>query len=234
MPNFSVRVSPSQANDLAVVCALGPDRLRALADFIASQKVTIRQDVLGSLIVQSLGEGEDSEALKRVLFGLSSLSSRDFDGIPGVVESVTKTIQTKYGEDDRFTNWSSCTVELSNLLQTKSVFLTAKAIDVSYDFERVLTSSRILTSIRPIFDVGKDNIVGSTVVQTLRVEYVSSEGDQSSISFALDLADMANLLKACENGLKKARLAKETIEKEWSIDAIMTGEAAWYERNSST
>jgi hypothetical protein len=76
----------------------------------------------------------------------------------------------------------------------------------------------------PIFNDEKTKIVGSTVVQTLRLEYISSDGDQSSTSIALDLEDLQTLKSACEEGIKKAKLSKLTVEKEWQLESVLLGE----------
>jgi len=82
----------------------------------------------------------------------------------------------------------------------------------------------VLTSLRPVYDPNRTNIVGVTVVQTLRLEFISSDGRPSNLSFALDIDDLTELRDACEDGLTKLRLAKETAKNKWSLEAIVVGD----------
>lgn len=223
MSDFSVRVGESQANDIALVCAMGPAKIRQIVSRLEDAQVTIHKDKVSNMLGWDLTK-EDAVAITNLVFGLSSLSNRSIEKIPEIVHGVSKTIASLYSDEDRFRNWSDCVQSLISLLQTQSVFLAAKATDISYDFERVLTSSRILTSIRPVFDVDRTRIVGSTIVQTLRLEYISAEGGSSNLSIALDAKDMIALREACDDGLAKAQIAKKTAETEWSIEAIVPGE----------
>ncbi len=66
--------------------------------------------------------------------------------------------------------------------------------------------------------------MGSTIVQTLRVEFVAPNGDQSSISIALDADDIRQLKKECETAIAKAEKAKAEMESKFQLDTIITGE----------
>ena len=101
--------------------------------------------------------------------------------------------------------------------------LAAKAIDISYDFERVYITGRLLTSVRPVFDDPREEIIGWTVVQTLRLEFVAANGDQSSISIAMDADDIRQLKKECDVALVKAEKARAEMESKLRVDAIITG-----------
>jgi hypothetical protein len=145
-----IKLSESQAIDLAAVCDLGHSALNAVALAIESSPTTIRQSVLRHIVAQTIGN-DKAPALCRVIFGLSSLSARDSTKALEIVDGVSNTLKDQVPDDARFIQWVECSPELIKILQSKSVFLAAKTLDVSYDFERVLTASRVLTSIRPIF-----------------------------------------------------------------------------------
>jgi hypothetical protein len=106
----------------------------------------------------------------------------------------------------------------------RSIGAAAKALDVSYDFERIYTAGRFLTSVRPIFDDARERILGTTVVQTLRLEYSLSNGDPGSLSFALDKADIRQLMQSCAEALRKADITLHDLKNVWGIPTIMPGE----------
>ena len=202
---------------------MGAEGLRLAKSRIDAQEITVKYKSVLELLSQSLSPAT-AAALKNVVFGLSSAWSRDLSKVQDVVDALSRALDAEYHNDIRFAKWRECIQPLVELFNTESVFLSAKAIDVSYDFERVLTSCRVLTSMRPVYNVARSDILGVTVVQTLRLEYVSSEGISSNISIALDIDDLENLRNACIDGLKKAELARESAEEKWSIEAIVAGE----------
>ena len=223
MRRFSVRLTPSQADDIAIVCELGPAGILAAKQRVDAGSPTIRQTSASDLLDADL-PANVGPSLTNVVFGLSSLWSRDPGKVSEVLSEITKAISRDYGKDSRFSNWDECVPALEELFRSDSIFLSAKAADISYDFERVLTASRVLTSLRPVYDPSRTNIVGVTVVQTLRLEFISSDGRPSNLSFALDIDDLTELRDACEDGLTKLRLAKETANNKWSLEAIVVGD----------
>ena len=97
---------------------------------------------------------------------------------------------------------------------TQSVSLAAKALDISYDFEIVFLTGRWLcTSVRPVFDDDREGIVAPAIVQTLRLEFLASNGIRSNISIAMDADDIKQLRRESRDpAYKKGRIAKAKME----------------------
>jgi len=222
MKSSRIRLLKSQADDLADVCALGADALTRVSEAIKSAKRTISQDKLKGVIA-SVISSESAEKLSRVIVGLSTVKSRTAASRADVVDGLTDDLETRYGDDDRFKNWSQVKAALLEILECESVYLAAKAIDLSYDFERILTSCRILTSIRPIYTDKRDVIVGSTIVQNLRIEFVSDGGERGGMSFSVDMADLENIRKVCIDAITKADTAKRQLSDTWHSEIVIPG-----------
>ena len=218
-----LRLTTSQRDGLAQLLELGPNLLSLLAERLESQTFTIRREVVEKTIVEIAGP-ERGPTVARLLFGLAGSFRRSFMTPDDLVAGIGNAVETVYKNEARFSAWSDCKDAVLRLLTVRSLALAAKAIDISYDFERVYTSGRVLTSIRPVFDEDRDALVGSTVVQTLRIDYVSSGGDAGSISLALDLNDVKNLQDACEAAIRKAGKSKEKIEASCKFEVIIPGE----------
>jgi hypothetical protein len=223
MPTPNFRLSDSQVGDLAVACEIGGPRLEEIAANIARQKPTIRRSKIEAVLQGDLGP-EKGAAMARLLFGIAGTFRRASLSAKEVLDAITPAIKAREHQDERLRAWDGCRAGLERLLNTQSISLAAKAIDISYDFERVYIAGRLLTSVRPVFDEHREEIVGSTIVQTLRLEFVSSDGDQSSISIALDADDIKQLRKECERAINKAETAKGEIEAKFRLEAIITGE----------
>lgn len=223
MAAIQFRLMASHKDDLATICGLGGRKLVAIADRIESSKLTIRRTKIDKMLMDEIGEGPGT-ALSSVLFGIAGTFRRAAISAGDALERVGQSLGDAKETDTRFAKWDECRGPLKRILETRSVTLAAKALDVSYDFERVYLAGRILTSIRPIFDEPREEIVGSTIVQTLRLEYLAPNGDQSSISVAMDLDDVNRLKDECERAENKAAAAKVRIEKECDFEAIIPGE----------
>jgi hypothetical protein len=217
------RLSASQRHEIAVVCGIGAARLGEIASKIAFQDLTIRRSKIEGVLHEEVGQ-ENGAALANLLFGIAGTfrrtptSAREFlDRISGAIEAASE-------DEPRLKIWDECRPAIEQLLTTQSISLAAKALDISYDFERVCIAGRILTSIRPVFNDLRGEILGSTIVQTLRLEYISPDGHQSSISIAVDADDIKQLMTECERALNKAKVAKDEIENKFDFEAIIPGE----------
>lgn len=217
------RLTPSQRADLAIACEIGAEKLALIADRVTSGQLTIRRSKIEAVICEEVGEDRGA-ALGRLVFGIAGTFRRSMSTPAEFLGRLDVSMAPGSSDADRLAAWPDCRPALQRLLETQSVILAAKALDVSYDFERVYLAGRLLTSVRPIFDEPREEIVGSTVVQTLRVEFFAPNGDQSSISIALDAEDINKLKEECERAISKAEKAKEKIEKDCGIEAIIPGE----------
>jgi hypothetical protein len=217
-----IRLNVSHKSDFAAVCELGAETLAKIADRVEAG-FTIRRSQI-ELTIQEVIEPEQSAILGRVLFGIAS-TFRRFSLTPDdALERITKSLGEVLQEDARFAKWAECRPALKRLLDTRSIFLAAKALDISYDFERLYLAGRLLTSVRPVFDPPREEIVGATIVQTLRLEFVAPNGDQSSISVAMDKEDIRKLKDECERAIDKADRAQVRFEKDCQFEAIIPGE----------
>lgn len=220
-----LRILPSQADDMAAVCAIGATALRQVSEAIGNAELTIKRERIRDTVLTIVPEPRASN-LCRLIFGLSVVGSRNAKTIADTIEGVSITLKADYANEDRFTNWGEVSGPLLAILQCESVYLAAKAIDVAYDFERILTDCRIITSIRPIYNDVRTRIVGNTIVQTLRLEYVNSAGSRASTSVALDMSDVKKLRNVCEWAVAKAAVARQDLEEGKQTEIIMTGEEA--------
>ena len=215
-------LSRQQEGTLATVCEIGADRLRSMASEIAAMGMTVDRAKIERLISKHLGS-ENGEPIARFLFGLA-IGSRQDPAAPGeMLERLSERISAV--DDPRFSTWAACRDVLKSLLSSHSIRLSAKALEVSYDFERVYRDGRFITSIRPIFDDEREAVLGATVVQTLRVDYSSSlTGEGTTISLVMDMADIVQLRLACDGAIRKGEAAYKAATATWNLPTLMPGE----------
>jgi hypothetical protein len=222
MPIPRISLTASQRDDLAATCAVGPEALGRVASKIQNEGQTIRRHDIDDIIKREVG-AEAGETVSRFLFGIAGPLRRDVATANDMLNGISRAIDRSFKGDRRFANWPDCVPALLRLLTLPSITLAAKALDISYDFERVYASARFLTSVRPVYNDARDDIVGATIVQTLRLDYVSANGDENSISIAIDLEDIKRLQRACEEALSKADVAKAKFEGKYGLQIIVPG-----------
>ena len=75
---------------------------------------------------------------------------------------------------------------LPELLQAGSLLIRAKAVDLQVDHANVFQSTRILTDVRPIFEMNSvSEVKGVLISHTLKIEYYHDEGTKE-IFISLD------------------------------------------------
>jgi hypothetical protein len=223
MVTWHFRLTVNQKADIAVACRIGKERLAKLSSLIENRPLTIKKSQITRLIRDEIGPTE-GETLAALLFGIASTFRRNASSPKEVLDGITVAIASSEEADPRFDAWPECKPVLLKILISPSVSLAAKAEDISYDFERIYMAGRVLTSIRPVFDEPRNVIIGATIVQTLRLEYTSTDGRMSSISVSLDMDDIKELGAECQRAINKANAARLRIQKDCRIEALLPGE----------
>lgn len=214
------RLSRSQQDNLAAVCKIGSVALQAVADELESAGFVISKDKITDLMDKTVGPDRGAE-LAGFVFGVVAGYRRNKDAAKAALRTIDQFVASGGEPDGPLSTWAACRPALERLLSSESVRLAAKALDVSYDFERVYMDGRFLTSLRPVFDEGREVIKGATVVQTLRLDYLASDGLQATLSLALDSTDIENLKQSCDDALKKAEAILNKATEEWKLPTIM-------------
>lgn len=220
MADRVVRLTKTQSEDIATLCSFGAKAVTRLAEAIEGLSPTIRREKIQEVIAAQFGK-EKAESLGRVLFGLATLHRRNFDSVSALLDSLSIPLDW---DDTQRANWEECRPALQRLLSAASVILAAKATDLSFDVERFCVGARIITDIRPVFDPKHEKIVGSTLRQTLRLEFVSLDSKVTSMSIGLDADDISRLKKECEEAIRKATVTRDTLQRSGLTEIIIPGE----------
>lgn len=101
---------------------------------------------------------------------------------------------------------------LEKLLKVPSISLAAKATNILFQNERSLMSSRILTDVRPVFDIDTNDIGGGLVIHTLKLEYFADNDDAFKQFFvSLDSDDIDELIRNLERAKQKSEKLKNLL-----------------------
>ncbi len=102
--------------------------------------------------------------------------------------------------------------KLTKLLSIPSIRLISKATSVVFDCDNILKHARVLTDIRPIFGYDDtDSILGSVIVQTLKLEYVKDD-EEKEFYVSLDNQDVDNLITMLQRAKHKADQSRDLLK----------------------
>jgi hypothetical protein len=212
-----------QEDNLVAICAIGESDLEKAVIELEGGELLISRSAIQNLMIKFVG-AERGPELSKFVFGIVLGLREDSSAPANMLSRISEIVERRADDDQRFAGWEACRPLLARLLESKSIRLAAKALDVSYDFERVYQSGRFLTTLRPIFNDPRDTILGATVVQTLRLEFLSISGDVSSLSVALDKADIEQLRRSCDEALRKSEVTYNQSSGPWKLPTLMPGE----------
>ena len=216
------RLTISQEERVVAVCEAGPEGLKRILNRLAEHDLLLNVESIRQLIVDEVGEA-NGDLIATFLFQIAVGHRRDANLPATELKNISAMVEQRKARTLVLERWVDCIGLFEDLLSSRSVRAATKALSVSYDFERVYIDGRFLTSLRPIFDSNRDDIIGAVIVQTLRLEFTTPEGGRSTISLALDKADLIQLREACERAIRKADATLNKTSQAWSLPTFIPG-----------
>lgn len=195
---------------LAKLSSLPDEAIQELLAAIASATPISNPKTMASrigLFVPSI-PSEDLYQIFRVLFSLSAVRVINKVSMPGFLEDVCESLQTRKGG-----NTAALKSRLEQLLQAETLILATKASAIQREHANVLVNARILTDLRPVFLDGPESLRGAVVVHTLKLTCVQASSDAREFFFALDDDDLAILQKTIIRAEAKSRTLRAFTEK---------------------
>lgn len=167
------------------------------------------------LVIEIAQKTKLKESVEDIIFTLASMynarsnlgmSLEDF--VEQIVEDAKTTIPLKEGK-----TWDPLKRHLSRLLTyERSLGVGAKAFEVMTEHDNVFIDARLFTDLRPIFlDDPTSGPAASTIVHTLKIEYVRSDS-KNSLYVAMDSKDIKQLQRVLSRALKKEQALRSFSE----------------------
>jgi hypothetical protein len=202
-------IPQDEREGLKALAGLNTDQIGALLSRLASTPLNVDRDRFSSSVGQI--EGVDAEELQTAVSALLFLHAFN----SGIEVSTTQFV------NDVCDSLAATKVEpdvvrrlrevLPEFVELESLRLQAKAVDLQVDHGRTYQSAKIITELRPVFDMATaEHIVGALIAHVLKVTYFSS-GQSQEIFIALDDSDLAELKKAIAKAEVKGRVLRESV-----------------------
>jgi hypothetical protein len=222
MPLAPLPLTPQAEQELLTIAGQSEERLReAYSRFAAITGAVISPKELRNAIGQSLAPGV-VRILIRQLVWLRSFTDYWKVAPSETVGALSLAIKNKEWPEDTYKNWERIAPTIEKFLSLDNIATTTKALELSSDFEHVLTAINIITDIRPVFSVNRDKIIGGIVLSRIRVKYNDEDGSKG-LSISLDKDEIQQLEKICKDALGKIELATSML-KTAELPSFVSGE----------
>jgi hypothetical protein len=220
-----IRLGARQITDLVQIRDLPPEVLSNLAARLQAANPLRADELLGE-IKAALGAEQTGVAdrIMRPLLGLQSMIRHKRIGPEEAVKAVREALQSADPKwtDAELRRWDALEQDFQALISSPAVRRVSVTLELTYEYENLLQSARIVTDIRPMFNEDVSAIEGAVISHTLRVRYDSAEGDHS-LSLAMDQNDIKDLQRQCERALQKATAAQRLMTENAKVKTVISG-----------
>src|SRR5690242_15596842 len=140
IPRF--RLSDSQAKDLLRTCALGPDRLNDLAAVLNNkdEPPIISRAILRQRMSHAIPDDE-IEPVSRVLFGFAIIARDNFVSSDEFATAFDQAVTALEWDEEKRKLWRRARDPMIRVLYARDLTLSAKAMDLIFDFEKFCLNS---------------------------------------------------------------------------------------------
>lgn len=194
---------------LRSLALLSDEQLGALLSRLVAAPLNVNRDRFSASVqqVEGVDPGQLLVAVSSLLFLHAYLSGTDV-AASVFVRDVCESLSASKLEPELV---NRLRVILPAFMELEGLRLQAKAVDLQVDHARTFQGAKVLTDLRPVFDMGlAERVVGGLVFHTLKVNYFSTDGPKE-IFIAMDEGDLTQLRKAIEKAEVKGKTLRETV-----------------------
>ncbi len=156
---------------------------------------------------------EEADTLTDVLLNLLWVRER-YRSTPEFLKDIRKAAEESKEAEVDDTIWECFEQHFSQLLRDKtSAEITAKAWDLSQEYERLFVDARIISDLRPLFrsDV-EEQPTAMLIGHNLKVAF-REKGSFEEIHIELDIDDLKTLQRIVNRALKKDKSLRSLLSK---------------------
>jgi hypothetical protein len=212
-----LKIPKKQLSAIASLAVLPEDRVKILGEAIERTAPTLNSSAFFKNVgTNATGmQTEQVEAMVEALCGLSFIKESKHlsisDLTTAIVDAALEANADEFNQID--TNRDILADRLSDLLQLeKSLGVTAKALNVMTDYERIFCGVRILSDMRPVFTSSAESASAGFVVHNLSIHF-HENGEHKEFFVALDNSDLDSLKDAIARAEKKTGFLRTAFQK---------------------
>jgi hypothetical protein len=206
MPSFNF--PKQQLIALESIAKLSDEAMESLSKVLASTEPALGPVAFSEAIASQVSDIEPDvcEAIVFTLSGLSFLTEMRGESAEETVHDIIKSAAESQPDTPAFTGKTRSVLasRLQKLMSYASLGISAKAMDVMTEHEKIFCGCRILSDLRPIFTNAGDRAVAGVVVHNLSIHY-HQDDEHREFYAAMDANDLQNLKQTIIRAEQKER-----------------------------
>ena len=213
----SIKIPPKELSTLKHIVELEEHIFLSLIQALEETSPTLSQKVFIKKIAQSV-EGASFQEVESIintlcaLYYLKDIKDLSSEELSEAIDEAAK----KSTEEDFSSSDTEAPKRLKTRLKTllsfdKTLGITAKALDVLTEHDRIFIRSRIVTDIRPVFENTNKHPSAAVIVHHLKISY-KQDGEIKEFYVALDTEDIKQLSEVMERTREKTKTLQSTLK----------------------
>jgi hypothetical protein len=213
LPSMKLKIPEFYKPTLRKLAAMTDQERQAIGTALQSASVSLKTETIGKQAQEHYrGDSSELNQLIQTLIGLN-MTRINFDiSIDQFAQDVVDAMQGEDGLLPQKFNRVAFLPQLTSLLKTPSIDVSSRANDVQHEYEKLFSSARILTDLRPLFGSSGTEILGMMIVHNLEISYHHNH-EYKEAFFAMDESDLALLRKALDRAELKAASLQQVLKK---------------------
>lgn len=220
---IKVSLSPSQEKDLRKLLDADHSKLTQLLEKLHKIEAPFISNLEFKKYIAETFNDDIASILAKNLVYIGTMARRRAVSFDDFLKATTDALRAKNWKSEELERWSVVSDFIFKAAKLDHVSSLIKAFDLSYDYTNLLSSTRILTDIRPIFDIAHSRVVAAVVCTTLRIDYDSDDG-RHTLSIALDEKEIEGLRDACTEAMKKIRASQALLKDKCVLPSLVRGQ----------
>jgi hypothetical protein len=217
--------APPQIESLQQVYKLAPSVIESIAKRLAElPNSPLAWGALCDEILKAAGnDAKSGDLFIEQILPLSGRMRIERCSAQEIVDAVEANIGIDFFNTELVQHgWKRISRALVDVFSLPVIYLSASALELSYEHADIFRGVRILTDIRPIFNHDATSIQGAVVTHTLRLRYENTQGRQEFV-LALDETDVQQVIDDCNRALAKSKIARKLMSDEAGVPTVISG-----------
>ncbi|MFM9846625.1 MAG: hypothetical protein ACKVP3_05640 [Hyphomicrobiaceae bacterium] len=203
-------LTAAQVADFKTVIRHRPDAAMRIDEAIRSLPLPpIRATHLFKVAQTAIGDADGAEAIVRLAISLAAFTNRSGIAAKDVVLAMEAGLAKRSDWESR-AGIDQHLGAIAELVGNEAIGLAAKAIELSYDHDRIFSSARVITDVRTVLDEPRETPRGAIITHSLKISYLENNRPVE-ITIAVDADDLQAIIKCCSDGQKKTEAVKKLI-----------------------
>lgn len=212
-----VRITEDNERDFEILLGLSKETLDIVMDSLGKSEPGLSASELSKRFHEPLGvDQNDLERLFNLVYGVNRVKLSSGFSSDKVVDDFVRAL----GEtgNERLKRDYSRDYLLRVLSVSESALTTIRATELTFERDKILTDTDVITDVRPVFD--GDKIKGLLVIHMLKVEFYDANSESNEIYFALDKGDLKKLSDNISLALSRESSIRTSISGGTFIDIV--------------